>query len=196
MSESCSTRRTRAVVLSLLMVLSTTLLPLAGAEPSEQEDASPSSEAPSDELPESWLNVASLDDFTGDLARPYLLIEESTPVVSATPYLRQQWVEAGRPGIVESTASTSGRACNQHVVGDQLTVPSSGGSISVTVAKTTASVAFLVQTGRTLSSTVLQNLASTWDPGSTRKNTSVTYGIRLLLQWYSCPSCLSGSSPH
>ena len=163
MSESCSTRRTRAVVLSLLMVLSTTLLPLAGAEPSEQEDASPSSEAPSDELPESWLNVASLDDFTGDLARPYLLIEESTPVVSATPYLRQQWVEAGRPGIVESTASTSGRACNQHVVGDQLTVPSSGGSISVTVAKTTASVAFLVQTGRTLSSTVLQNLASTWD---------------------------------
>ena len=44
-----------------------------------------------------------------------------------------------------------------------MTAPTSGGSVDVYVAKTTTTVAFLVQTGRTLSSTVLQNLASTWD---------------------------------
>jgi PKD repeat protein len=49
------------------------------------------------------------------------------------------------------------------VVGDTLNVPTSGGSISTYVAKTTVSVAFLVQSGRTLSSTVLNNLAQTWD---------------------------------
>ena len=162
MSESCSTRSYRALALALLMLLSTTVMPTVAASPSG-DDEQPAPSEPSDRLPDEWIQAASLDGFTGDFARPYLLIDESEPVVSATPYLRQQWVEAGRPGLVEPASSTSGRACTQHVVGDQFNVPSSGGSISVTVAKTTASVAFLVQTGRTLSSTVLQNLASTWD---------------------------------
>ena len=65
------------------------------------------------------------------------------------------------------------RACNPHSVGDTLTVPISGGSISAYVAKTTTSVAFIVQSGRTLSSTVLNNLASTWD--STIYPTMTTY---------------------
>ncbi|NDH87975.1 MAG: hypothetical protein EBY61_04975, partial [Actinobacteria bacterium] len=135
-----------------LMLLSTTVMPTVAASPSG-DDEPPATSQPSDRLPDEWIQAASLDGFTGDFARPYLLIDESEPVVSATPYLRQQWVEAGRPGLVEPASSTSGRACTQHVVGDQFNVPSSGGSISVTVAKTTASVAFLVQTGRTLSST-------------------------------------------
>ena len=60
-----------------------------------------------------------------------------------------------------------------HAVGDTLTVPISGGSISAYVAKTTTTVAFIVQSGRTLSSTVLNNLASTWD--STIYPTMTTY---------------------
>ena len=51
--------------------------------------------------------------------------------------------------------------------------PDFGGSISAYVAKTTTSVAFVVQSGRTLSSTVLNNLASTWD--STIYPTMTTY---------------------
>ena len=54
-----------------------------------------------------------------------------------------------------------------HSVGDTLTVPISGGSISAYVAKTTTTVAFIVQSGRTLSSTVLNNLASTGTQPST-----------------------------
>ena len=157
MSEPCSNRGLTSLLLVSLMVMA----PLTGLAAASPPEAS-SDAAPPAALPAHLLDIASLDAFSEDLARPYLLIEESEPVVSATPYLRQQWVEADRPGLTQATG-TSGRACTQHVQGDTLTVPSSGGSISVTVAKTTGSVAFLVQTGRTLSSTVLQNLASTWD---------------------------------
>ncbi|MEC8540535.1 MAG: PKD domain-containing protein [Candidatus Thermoplasmatota archaeon] len=72
-----------------------------------------------------------------------------------------------------SHARTSGRACNPHLVGDSLTVPISGGSLDAYVAKTTSTVAFILQNGRTLSSTVLNNLASSWD--STIYPTMTTY---------------------
>jgi hypothetical protein len=93
--------------------------------------------------------------------------------------LKNAWVEEGRPGVEEmiiepqTSARASARACNPHTVNDQLTVPTSGGSIDVYVAKTTNTVAFLVQNGRTLSSTVLNNLASSWD--STIYPTMTTY---------------------
>ena len=157
MSEPRSNRALTSLLLVGLMVMA----PLTGLAAASSAEESPTSTEMA-ALPAHLLDVASLDGFTQDLARPYVLIDESQPVVSATPYLRQQWVDADRPGLTEATG-TSGRACTQHVQGDTLNVPTSGGSISVTVAKTTGSVAFLVQTGRTLSSTVLQNLASTWD---------------------------------
>ncbi len=53
------------------------------------------------------------------------------------------------------------------------TVPTSGGSIDVTIEKTTSTAAFMVESGRTLSSTVLNNWASTWD--STVYPTLMTY---------------------
>ena len=92
--------------------------------------------------------------------------------------MRQAWIDAGRPGVddmvIEPSMGRSGaRACSPHSVGDTLTVPISGGSISAYVAKTTTTVAFIVQSGRTLSSTVLNNLASTWD--STIYPTMTTY---------------------
>lgn len=106
-----------------------------------------------------------LSDFNVDTGSQYLLIEEDQPVVSATSFIKQAWIDEGRPGVdeIRYQPSMARSTCSQHLVGDTLTVPISGGSTSVYVAKTTATVAFLVQSGRTLSSTVLQNLASTWD---------------------------------
>ena len=106
-----------------------------------------------------------LADFNVETGSQYLLIEEEQAVVSATSFIKQAWIDEGRPGVdeIRYQPSMARSTCSQHVVGDTLTVPISGGSTSVYVAKTTATVAFLVQSGRTLSSTVLQNLASTWD---------------------------------
>ncbi|MEC7111322.1 MAG: hypothetical protein VXX03_04220, partial [Candidatus Thermoplasmatota archaeon] len=105
MSEPRSNRALTSLLLVGLMVMAP-LTGLAAASPAEE----PSSADEVAALPSHLLEVASLDAFTDDLARPYLLIDESEPVVSATPYLRQQWVEADRPGLIEATG-TSGRAC-------------------------------------------------------------------------------------
>ena len=113
--------------------------------------------------------IGDISEFNLEDGREYLLIEEEEKVVSASSFMKIKWIEAGMPGVDEMVIqpSTSGRssarACSAHVVGDTLNVPTSGGSISTYVAKTTVSVAFLVQSGRTLSSTVLNNLAQTWD---------------------------------
>ena len=106
-----------------------------------------------------------LNEFDVAEGSQYLLINESQPVVSATSFIKQAWIDEGRPGVddIRYQATMARSTCTRHVVGDTLTVPISGGSTSVYVAKTTTTVAFLVQSGRTLSSTVLQNLASTWD---------------------------------
>jgi len=113
--------------------------------------------------------IGDISEFNPDDGREYLFIEEEEIVVSASSFMKLKWIEAGMPGVEEMVMqpSTSGRssarACSPHVVGDTLSVPTSGGSVSTYVAKTTVSVAFLVQSGRTLSSTVLNNLAQTWD---------------------------------
>ena len=113
--------------------------------------------------------IGDVADFELEMGDQYLMIEEEQPVVSAFSFLKQEWIDAGRPGIDQmsyepiTSGRTAGRACNPHIVNDQLTVPTSGGSIDTYVAKTTTTVAFLVQSGRTLSSTVLNNLASSWD---------------------------------
>ena len=113
--------------------------------------------------------IGDISEFNLEDGREYLLIEEEEKVVSASSFMKIKWIEAGMPGVDEmviqpsSSGRSSARACSAHVVGDTLNVPTSGGSISTYVAKTTVSVAFLVQSGRTLSSTVLNNLAQTWD---------------------------------
>ena len=113
-------------------------------------------------------SIGDLDEFNPSDGSEYLFIHEEMPVVSATQFMRQAWIDAGRPGVedmvIDSTSGrAAGRACTPHVVGDTLNVGTAGGQISAYVAKTTNSVAFIVQSGRTLSSTVLNNLASTWD---------------------------------
>ena len=123
--------------------------------------------------------IGDLKDFDPANGREYLLIDEETAVVSAYGFMKQAWIDAGMPGVEEMKYSpmtqgrASARSCNPHLVGDTLTVPTSGGSINAYVAKTTNTVAFVVQSGRTLSSTVLNNLASSWD--STIYPTMTTY---------------------
>ena len=113
--------------------------------------------------------IGDVADFELEMGDQYLMIEEEQPVVSAFSFLKQEWIDAGRPGVEDmsyepvTSGRAAGRACSPHLVNDQLTVPTSGGSIDTYVAKTTNTVAFLVQSGRTLSSTVLNNLASSWD---------------------------------
>lgn len=113
--------------------------------------------------------IGDLADFDLEMGSQYLMFEEEQPIVSAFSFMKEAWIEAGRPGVDDMTyesqtsARAGGRACNAHVVNDELTVPTSGGSVDTYVAKTTNTVAFLVQSGRSLTSTVLNNLAASWD---------------------------------
>jgi len=113
--------------------------------------------------------IGDISEFDAQDGREYLFIEEDEIVVSASPFMKSKWVEAGMPGVDEilmqpsTSGRSSARACSPHVVGDTLTVPTSGGSVDTYVAKTTVSVAFLVQVGRIFLFIVLNNLAQTWD---------------------------------
>lgn len=156
-------RSNTALLLVTLLFVSgiSPLLLSAGAESEEVNEVLPYSAG--------GVVIGDIADFKLEMGHQYLMIEEEQPVVSAFSFLKQEWIDAGRPGVEDmayepqTSARSSGRACNPHVVNDQLTVPTSGGSVDTYVAKTTTTVAFLVQSGRTLSSTVLNNLASSWD---------------------------------
>ena len=170
MSEKRSTKSLFLIGIMMIALSSPLLSSPAGAESPSQDEESYVSEG---------VIIGDLANFDVASGREYLLIDEETPVVSAYGFMKQAWIDAGRPGVDEmqyqpsSQARTSGRACNPHLVGDSLTVPISGGSLDAYVAKTTSTVAFIVQNGRTLSSTVLNNLASSWD--STIYPTMTTY---------------------
>ena len=119
---------------------------------------------------------ADIDDFTSTDAHPYMIPDSDQMLFSATRLMKQTWVDEGMPGVEIATspqAKTSGRACTPYNEGDTATVPTSGGSIDVNIAKTTSTAAFMVENGRTLSSTILNNWASTWD--STVYPTLMTY---------------------
>ena len=156
-------RSNTALLLVTLLFVSgiSPLLLSAGAESEEVNEVLPYSAG--------GVVIGDIADFETEMGHQYLMIEEEQPVVSAFSFLKQEWIDAGRPGVEDmayepqTTARSSGRACTPHVVNAQLTVPTSGGAVDTYVAKTTTTVAFLVQSGRTLSSTVLNNLASSWD---------------------------------
>ena len=155
------------------MVISFLTPVLSSASADEQLDGQ------DDEYDAQGIIIGDLADFDPADGREYLLIEEDTAVVSAYGFMKQAWIDSGRPGVDDmkyepvTHGRTSGRVCTPHLTGDTLTVPISGGSIDAYVAKTTNTVAFIVQSGRTLSSTVLNNLASSWD--STIYPTMTTY---------------------
>ena len=165
MSEPCTKKTLISSSLVLLFLISV-LSPLAAANPEETQEVEQINVNADARV------VADIADFQVNEGYSYLFMDEETPVVSATSFMKKSWIDAGRPyleghpsTLEESITSgrAAGRSCNSYITGDTLTAPTSGGSVDVYVAKTTTTVAFLVQTGRTLSSTVLQNLASTWD---------------------------------
>ena len=129
-------RSTSALVLTLLMVLMA-WAPFTGSAMASAED-----EAPAQYAGELGEIVGDLDDFHPEEGSAYLFIHEEEPVVSATGFMRQAWIDAGRPGVDEMTYSptTSGRsarACTPHTVGDTLSSNTADGTKSVYVAKTT-----------------------------------------------------------
>ena len=82
--------------------------------------------------------IGDISEFDAHDGREYLFIEEDEIVVSASSFMKSKWVEAGMPGVDEmlmqpsTSGRSSARACSPHVVGDTLTVPTSGGSVSYT----------------------------------------------------------------
>ena len=163
MSEPCSTR---AYTILLVFLVSITT-PMASADPIGQEN---------DTIVEFTPVFADLEDFIPEDSHPYMIPDSNQSLYSATRMMKNQWIDEGMPGVDIATSpqsKTSGRACTPYNEGDTATVPTSGGSIDVTIEKTTSTAAFMVQSGRTLSSTVLNNWASTWD--STVYPTLMTY---------------------
>ncbi|RJV01893.1 MAG: PKD domain-containing protein [Candidatus Poseidoniales archaeon] len=163
MSEPCSTR---AYTILLVFLVSITT-PMVSADPIVQEN---------DTIVEFTPVFANLEDFIPEDSHPYMIPDSNQSLYSATRLMKNQWIDEGMPGVDIATSpqsKTSGRACTPYNEGDTATVPTSGGSIDVTIEKTTSTAAFMVQSGRTLSSTVLNNWASTWD--STVYPTLMTY---------------------
>ena len=163
MSERCSNRAYTILAVFLLSSLS----PMVSADSSSET---------LDEVDEFSPVFADIGDFEPSNAHPYMIADSNEMLYSATRLMKDSWVDEGMPGVDIATSpqsKTSGRACTPYNEGDSATVPTSGGSIDVTIEKTTSTAAFMVQTGRTLSSTVLNNWASTWD--STVYPTLMTY---------------------
>ena len=170
MSEKRSTKTTLLIGLMMFALFSPIL---NSASAVEESDNHPKSDEPKGVI------HGDLRDFNPSEGRQYLLFDEEKPIVSAYGFMKQAWIDAGMPGVEDmkyepvTQSRTGARACNPYLAGDTLSVPTSDGSISSYVAKTTNTAAFIVQSGRTLSSTVLNNLASSWD--STIYPTLTTY---------------------
>jgi len=98
----------------------------------------------------------------------YLTVEES--VVSATNFLKRKWVEDGYPGLVKPFDSSnqfsknSARNCEQAwSVGDSDNFTTASGNILAEVKKTSPNSAIFVEDGFVVSSTVLNDIAATWE---------------------------------
>jgi len=162
-----SERRSSALIMLLMFLASTSVMPFVSAQDDNSE-----SEQQNEEYSAGGEVFADISQFDPANGHPYFYSDDGEAIVSASAFMKKEYqsILQDNPDILsedESTSSTSARtgarACTRHTVGETLTVPNSGGSVDVYVAKITNTVAFMVQNGRTLSSTVLNNWASTWD---------------------------------
>lgn len=148
------------VSLILILVLAS-MAPLANASTPEESEDDLELLPPSSAL-------MSLDGLISKEGRPYLFMDGNEPVYSATSYLKQKWWDAGSPNMFQEDSSTKGRAsaraCSRLAEGDSISVAANGGgTTTATVERVTNTVAFVLQDGYTLSSTVLSNWATDWD---------------------------------
>ncbi len=73
--------------------------------------------------------IGDIADFEMDMGDQYLMFEEDQPIVSAFSFMKEAWIDAGRPGVddmayePQTSARSGGRACTAHGVNDELTVP-------------------------------------------------------------------------
>ncbi|MBC8437950.1 MAG: PKD domain-containing protein, partial [Euryarchaeota archaeon] len=117
---------------------------------------------------------AEIGQIIGDLAdfdpaihgKEYIMVEGES-LYSGTRLLKMAWADAGYPDLVMpfeggANGKSTAKACSPMTQGQSTTVPTSGGTISVTAEKVTTTAAFLIEQGQSVSSSVLNNLASTW----------------------------------
>ncbi len=110
--------------------------------------------------------IGDLVDFDATIHGKEYIMVEGESLYSATRLHKMAWVDAGYPDLMlpfsGNGAKSVTKACTQMSQGSVVTVPTSGGQISATVERSDANAAFLIETGQTVSSSVLNNLASTW----------------------------------
>ena len=154
-----------SMLLTILMVAATLGPLLISQVSAEGENNSPNEQF-----------IGNIEDFDVEIhGKPYITIEGET-VYSATRLHKMAWAEEGYPNLVmpfsngKSGKSTS-KACTPMTEGQTVTVPTSGNTISVEVEKSISSAAFLVESGAALSSSVLNNLASSWSSSIYPTNT-------------------------
>ena len=104
-------RSTPALLFVLLVVFSSTtpLLLSVAAGGADETDTTPAYNA-------GGVIIGDLEEFNPSEGSEYLFIHEDEPVVSATQFMRQAWIDAGRPGVDQmviepSMGRSSGRAC-------------------------------------------------------------------------------------
>jgi len=158
----------RASVMLVLTMLFASLSPLTLAEPQSTESVT---EVMSGDLSEFDPSIEG---------KRYLFTDEFEPIFSATGHLKIEWREAGYPGLVLPfspgylNSRSTVRSCeNAWSQGDTGNVSTAGGSVSVTAQKISANSAILVENGQIISSTTLNDIASTWE--STIYPTDTTY---------------------
>ena len=158
----------RASVMLVLTMLFASLSPLTLAEPQSTESVTE-------------VMSGNLSEFDPSIeGKRYLFTDEFEPIFSATGHLKIEWREAGYPGLVlpfspgylnsRSTVRSCENAWSQDDTGN---VSTASGSVSVTAQKVSANSAILVENGQIISSTTLNDIASTWE--STIYPTDTTY---------------------
>ena len=105
-------RSTTALFLVLLMLTSVVGHATANEAQSDVEET----------VTEIGTVYGDLNEFDVAEGSQYLLINESQPVVSATSFIKQAWIEEGRPGVddIRYQPTMARSTCTQHVVGDTL----------------------------------------------------------------------------
>ena len=145
-----------SIFLTMLMVAAT-LGPIVAPQAIAQNQSNA-------EIPEI---IGDIEDF--DVAihgKPYIMTENET-IYSATRLHKMAWADAGYPNLVLPFANnhngkSTTKACTPMTEGQTLTVPISGGTLSVEVVKSTTNAAYLVESTSTVPSSTINNLASTW----------------------------------
>ena len=98
-----SERRSSSAIFFMLIMLFASTAPLALASASDSTDSS----AETEPYDAGGIIIGDLDDFDPSTGSEYLFIHEDEPVVSATQFMRQAWIDAGRPGVEDMVVEPS-----------------------------------------------------------------------------------------